>query len=217
MKKAIGLMTLAFVGATLPFTLSAEPMMANAEGEGVSSESVSIASEPLESITEPITESTIEEVGEPQVSEQVEQWIAEFQKTKVYSAIVDAVLIVYTLWGVLDKILTKTNAKKLLENSESANKFSELIGKYSSSLEAKAKEISECYADTKQGLADNAEELKKAVEEFRGSISKVEEVMASFDSVKKALLEMCKNDTELVRNGAYQKILAILNGVKTDE
>ena len=97
------------------------------------------------------------------------------------------------------------------------NKFSELIGKYSSSLEAKAKEISECYADTKQGLADNAEELKKAVEEFRGSISKVEEVMKSFDSVKKALLEMCKNDTELVRNGAYQKILAILNGVKTDE
>ena len=41
--------------------------------------------------------------------------------------------------------------------------------------------------------------------------------MESFDSVKKALLEMCKNDNELVRNGAYQKILAILNGVKTDE
>lgn len=140
----------------------------------------------------------------------------EFQATKIYTIIVDAVVVVYALWGVLDKLLDKktranfsATAQGIYENIQNSNVIAE-------SIKENAKVLKEDYEATEKKLLEAKQALDVTTEKLKEVIAENAELTGAIESIKKAILALAASDEALVRSGGYAKVLAALKGVEDD-
>lgn len=219
MKKTSILAASALIGLTIPFALSNNSVSYQAEeGELQTSESFSIE----ESSFHSSSETSIVEIGDSETAfesaiESLENKVKALQETKTYALISAIVAIAYALWGILDKILSKAKAKEIAFNSTTISEIGEEIKKQADKIAELEKVLAEKQDVSNASLVANKEELEQAIIAFTNSIDSVESLKEGQDRIVKALLEICKCDDDLIKSGAFQKIVSVLHGATKDE
>ncbi len=220
MKKLFVLSTIALLGASIPLSINASKAYKAEEGELLSSEVFSLEESSYQSLSDSLIIDEVEESKEDPVQDVIdamEEKINQLQQTKTYALVSAIVTVVYSVWGILDKIISRAKTKEIAFNSSTIAEFGEEIKKQADKIAELEKALSEKQDITNGSLVANKEELEQAIIAFTNSIDSIESLREGQERIVKALLEICKCDDELVKSGAFSKIVEMLSGATKDE
>jgi len=216
-KKVWFLMGIGLVGIAVPSALASSTTLTVKAEEEVSTEAFSSVEETSSGFTSEEAISSADAVKELEdqiddLSKQISTKVSDFKKTQTFAILASVVTIGYAAFCLIDKLSQRGLIKKTFSLADRTDVNVVKASQISGSADEAYKKLSDKVDCLKVDYDEVSAKLVAATKALEESTEANEKLLNDFSNLKSAFLELCKNDPDLIKSGAYEKISNIING-----